>query len=777
MAKYLFRKMLSLPRPMEILNMKKHIYTLLSAVFSLTVCINFANAQGQKQPVDYVNPYIGNISHLLVPTYPTVHLPNSLLRIYPERDNFTSNTIDGLPVVITSHRGSSAFNLSPFQGDLKNASGVIPYGYDNEVIKPYYYGVNLDDYGINVQFAPSHQSGIYAISFTQTDLPAYLILNTRDGELTVKQNVVTGFQKLNRNTKVYIYFETDLSPIESGVQKVDKIDAKAQSTSGHDAYLILKYPAKTGQIKAHYGISFISIEQAKKNLRREIEDYDLAKVTQKGKNIWNATLGKIMVAGTDETAKTIFYTSLYRTYERMISLSEDGKYFSAFDGKVHDDNGVPFFTDDWIWDTYRATHPLRVIIEPKMESNMINSYLRMAQQMDDHWMPTFPEVTGDSRRMNSNHGVATIIDAYNKGLRTFNLEDAYQYCKAAITEKTLSPWSSKKAGVLDQFFKDKGYFPALPAGEKETAAEVHDFEKRQPIAVTLGTVYDEWCLGNIAQQLGKTDEAKYFLDKSASYHTVFNPDTRFFHPKDADGKFIKPLDYRFSGGLGARETYDENNGWLYRWDVLHNLGDLVNMIGGKQAFVDELEKMYNTPLGKSRYDFYAQLPDHTGNVGQFSMGNEPAMHIPYLYNYAGQPWRTQKRVRSLLSQWFRNDLMGIPGDEDGGGLTSFVVFSQMGFYPITPGLPMYVIGSPTFANVKLDLGNGKKFEVACINYSPENKYIQSAKLNGQVWNKSWFSHEDLMKGGKLELTMGKRPNKLWASDDSSLPPSFKMPAK
>lgn len=767
--------MLSLLNPMEIMKMKKYLSALFTSVLSLTICVNFAGAQIKKQPVDYVNPYIGNISHLLVPTYPTVHLPNSLLRVYPERDNFTSNTINGLPVVITSHRGSSAFNLSPFQGDLKNVKSTLDYGYDNEVIKPYYYEVDLDDYGINVQFAPSHQSGIYAINFTKTDLPAYLILNTGNGELKVNQNIVSGFQKLDNNTKVYLYLETDLSPTESGTQKGDRIDTKDQSTSGRNAYFILKYPAKTKQITVHYGISFISVEQAKNNLRREIKGYNLTEVAQTGKNIWNATLGKIMVEGTDETAKTIFYTSLYRTYERMISLSEDGKYFSAFDGKIHNDNGVPFFTDDWIWDTYRATHPLRVIIEPKMEGNMINSYLRMAQQMDDHWMPTFPEVTGDSRRMNSNHGVATIIDAYNKGLRTFNLEEAYQYCKAGITEKTLAPWSSKKAGVLDQFFKDNGYFPALPAGEKETAPEVHGFEKRQPIAVTLGTVYDEWCLGNIAQQLGKTDEAKYFLDKSLSYHTVFNPDTKFFHPKDANGKFIQPLDYRFSGGLGARETYDENNGWLYRWDVLHNVGDLVNMIGGKQAFVDELEKMYNTSLGKSRYDFYSQLPDHTGNVGQFSMGNEPAMHIPYLYNYAGQPWRTQKRVRSLLTQWFRNDLMGIPGDEDGGGLTSFVVFSEMGFYPMTPGLPMYVIGSPIFENVKLDLGNGKKFELSCLNYAPENKYIQSAKLNGQVWNKSWFSHEDLMKGGKLEFIMGKRPNKLWAADDASIPPSFKMP--
>ncbi|WP_443943424.1 GH92 family glycosyl hydrolase [Pedobacter sp. AW1-32] len=733
-----------------------------------------ATAQ-EKQPVDYVNPYIGNISHMLVPTYPTVHLPNSMLRVYPERENFTGNTIKGLPLIITSHRGSSAFNLSPYQGKISGIKNTIDFGYDNETIKPYYYAVDLDDYGIGVKFAPSHQSGIYELQFSKNENP-YLILNTRNGGLSRTENAISGYQKLDNNTKVFIYLETDVKALEIGKLDGKAIDVQTKELEGKNAFFVLKFPAKTKQIKVRYGISFISAEQAQKNLKREIAGYDLAAVEAKGRETWNNTLGKIIVSGTDENAKITFYTSLYRTYERMICLSEDGQYFSAFDGKIHADNGKPFYTDDWIWDTYRATHPLRVIIEPKMEGDMINSYLRMAEQMKDHWMPTFPEVTGDSRRMNGNHGVATVIDAYNKGLRSFDLEKAYEFCKAGITEKTLAPWSAKKAGVLDRFYKDKGYFPALAIGETETVPEVHGWEKRQPVAVTLGTVYDEWCLGSIAKQLGKKDDAKYFLDRSLNYRKVFNPVTKFFHPKDSTGKFIEPFDYRYSSGIGAREAYDENNGYVYRWDVPHNVADLVKLIGGKQAFVDGLENMFSTPLGKGRPDFYHQFGDHTGNVGQFSMGNEPAMHIPYLYNYAGQPWRTQKRVRNLLKEWFRNDLMGIPGDEDGGGLTSFVVFSEMGFYPITPGLPMYVIGSPVFQQVKLDIGNGKTFEVYCQNYAPENKYIQSAKLNGKVWNKSWFSHEELMKGGRLELVMGRQPNKDWAADEQAIPPSFQMNA-
>ncbi len=281
------------------------------------------------------------------------------------------------------------------------------------------------------------------------------------------------------------------------------------------------------------------------------------------------------------------------------------------------------------------------------------------------------------------------------------------------------------------------------------------------MAVTLGTSYDEWCLSQIAQELGKKDEADYYLRRSYNYRNVFNPETGFFHPKDKDGKFIYPLDYRYDGGLGARDYYDENNGYIYRWDVQHNIGDLISLIGGNEAFTSALDSMFNTPLGMSKWQFYSTLPDHTGNVGMFSMANEPSLHIPYLYNYAGKPWMTQKRIRTLLNQWFRNDLMGVPGDEDGGGMSAFVVFSQMGFYPVTPGSPTYNIGSPMFTDVKVDMGNGNTFEIRANNASDENKYVQSAKLNGVTLNQPWFNHSDIAAGGLLELEMGPKANKEW----------------
>lgn len=555
--------------------------------------------------------------------------------------------------------------------------------------------------------------------------------------------------------------ETNQKPVKAGVLSNGSVNYNETSVEGINAAIALSFGEDVKKLGVRYGISFISEEQAKKNLEREIAAYDVDVVAKIARNDWNDALGKIQVQGGTKDEKTVFYTSLYRCYERPINLSEDGHYYSAFDGKIHEDGGRSFYTDDWIWDTYRATHPLRVLIDNERENDIINSYLLMAEQMGTDWMPTFPEVTGDTRRMNSNHAVATVIDAYRKGLRGFELEKAYIACKKGIEEKTLIPWSAAPAGWLDDFYKEHGYIPALRPGEKETVPNVSIWEKRQPIAVTLGTSYDEWCLSQIAQELGKKDEADYYLRRSYNYRNVFNPETGFFHPKDKDGKFIYPLDYRYDGGLGARDYYDENNGYIYRWDVQHNIGDLISLIGGNEAFTSALDSMFNTPLGMSKWQFYSTLPDHTGNVGMFSMANEPSLHIPYLYNYAGKPWMTQKRIRTLLNQWFRNDLMGVPGDEDGGGMSAFVVFSQMGFYPVTPGSPTYNIGSPMFTDVKVDMGNGNTFEIRANNASDENKYVQSAKLNGVTLNQPWFNHSDIAAGGLLELEMGPKANKEW----------------
>lgn len=742
----------------------KSTLVVLASLFLLGSCTPQANnkAGAMKSPIEYVNPYMGNISHLLVPTYPTVHLPNSMMRVYPERADFTGDRLGGLPLIVTSHRGSSAFNLSPYQGDESGLRPVVPLSYDQEKLTPYRYQVYLDEQNVDVDFAPSRQSAVYSLTF-ENEAPSYLVFNTRRGEIEVNGNAVSGFQYIEGNTKVYLYAEVDKTPEKVGTLTDGAVKTDVLKKEGENAAVVMAFPVNVGKVGVRYGVSFIDAEQAKKNLQREIAAYDVDVVAKAGQNAWNQALDKIQVEGGTEDDKTVFYTSLYRCFERPVCISEDGRYYSAYDGKVHEDGGRPFYVDDWIWDTYRATHPLRALIDAEREGDIVNSFLLMAEQMGTNWMPTFPEVTGDSRRMNSNHGVATVIDAYRKGVRGFDLAKAYEACRKGMEEKTLIPWSGKPAGWLDQFYKEHGYIPALRPGEKETVENVSMWEKRQPIAVTLGTAYDQWCLGQIAQELGKKDEADYYLKCSYNYRNVFNPETGFFHPKDKDGKFITPLDYRYDGGLGARDYYDENNGYIYRWDVQHNIGDLISLVGGNDKFTAALDDMFNTPLGMSKWQFYSTLPDHTGNVGMYSMANEPSLHIPYLYNYAGKPWMTQKRIRTLLTQWFRNDLMGVPGDEDGGGMSAFVAFSQMGFYPVTPGMPSYNIGSPVFTSMKMHLSNGKIFEIKANNASPENKYIQSARLNGKELNQAWFNHSDIMDGGLLEVEMGPKANKSWGT--------------
>lgn len=727
----------------------------------------------QQEVVDYVNPYMGNISHLLVPTFPTIHLPNSMLRVYPERPDYTGDLLQGLPLIVTSHRGSSAFNLSPYQGDLDGMKPVIPFSYDLEKITPYSYYVYLDEQQTDIEYAISHQSAIYKIGFNKSE-PASLILNSGNGKLRWANGAISGYQQLENNTRVYIYLETDITPNSFGVLTEEKLEINASIASGRNACIVLQFSEDANEIHVRYGISFIDEEQARANLRREITGYDLQPVWDLGRKKWNDALGKIKVKGGSEDDKIVFYTSLYRTFERPVCISEDGRYYSAFSGSIQNDNGTPFYTDDWIWDSFRSHHPLNILIDSEKEENIIHSFIVMAEQMDNFWMPTFPEITGDSRRMNSNHGVATVLDAWVKGLRGFDLAKAFQAGKGAIREKTLAPWSGKPAGELDRFYLEHGYIPALYEDEEETIPEVHHFERRQPVAVTLGTAYDEWCMAMIANELGYTDDYESFMERSFNYRNLFHPETHFFHPRDHQGKFIQPFDYRFSGGQGARGYYSENNAWMYRWDVKHNIQDLINLMGGNDSFIRNMDAMFSEPLGKRKFAFYAQLPDHTGNVGQFSMGNEPAFHVPYLYNYAGQPWKTQKRIRTLIHQWFRNDLMGIPGDEDGGSMSAFVVFSQLGFYPVTPGLPMYNIGSPAFSEARIQLDDGHVFEIIAHNNSTENKYIQSAKLNGVKWEKPWFSHNDIINGGKLELVMGNKANKAWGALPEHSPPSFNM---
>lgn len=740
---------------------------LLGAVAFISAC-TITTTEVYKTPVDYVDVNIGGVSHLLEPTYPTVHLPNAMMRMTPNRADYTSERLKGLPLVLTSHRGVSAFALSPLIALHDSTPSVTSYSYDAEKIKPYRYEVRLEEPGVLVDFVPSFQSALYKFEFEEEG-ERHIVVHTPRGELQATGSKLSGYEIIGDSTRVYLFMEMNVKP-SGWVNLVESQRVPiAESDTVQGESLVVSFSEATSSVTLRYGISYISVAQAEKNLRSQIQAYETNVVAKMGRNEWNKHLGKIEVEGGTLEEQKVFYTALYRTYERMICLSEGGRYYSAFDGQVHEDKGIPFYTDDWVWDSYRAAHPLRVILDPEQQHAVVVSYLRMAEQSPDGWLSTFPEVTGDSHRMNGMHTVSVLADAYAKGLTNFDVNKAYTIAQKTMQEKSLIPWTRLPKGKLDAFFDEEGYFPALHPYEQETESDVTRWEMRQAVAVTLAAAYDYWCLARLAQLTGRVEDYKHYLNRSYTYRTLFNEDTDFFHPRDRKGNFIMPFDYRFAGGQGARDYYGENNAYIYRWDVPHNVADLIELMGGKEKFVQRFEETLIEPLGQPKYHFYRVLPDHTGNVGQFSMSNEPAMHIPYLYNYAGEPWRTQKLVRKLLKTWFRSDLMGVPGDEDGGGLSAFVVFSMMGFYPVTPGLPVYNIGSPVFRRVIIHLSGGRTFEIKADAANSDNKYINSAKINGKTHDQPWFTHMLFERGGKIDFKMVDRPNKKWGS--KTPPPS------
>ncbi|HWW40937.1 GH92 family glycosyl hydrolase [Pedobacter sp.] len=709
----------------------------------------------------YVDPLIGNVGHLLEPTRPTVQLPNQMIRMFPQRKDYKDDQISSFPLNVVSHRLGQVFALSPSIQDpqVSNWKKNMTYDYDLEINRPWYYSTYLVDDEVKVEFTPGKKTGYFKFEFPSKSHKSLLFGNYNDGQNEfnfISARELTAVEIYHGNIKVYLYgiFSEDgvTGTVQNGgLSSVSKV-------AGKDAKAYISFPKNSsGKIEFKYAISYISTAQAKKNYDKELKQRDFNAQYAVAEEAWAKVINQIHSTGGTEAQKRSFYTALYRCYERMVDISEDGQYFSGFDNKIHQSNR-PFYVDDWAWDTYLAHHPLRVILNPAQEEDMLNSYVNMYEQSG--WMPTFPVLFGDHACMNGFHSTISFLDAHRKGLKNFDLNKAYEGLAKNANEATMLPWRNGPKTELDDIYHSKGFFPALAIGESEYVPAVDKFEKRQAVAVTLGNSYDDWALGQLAKDMGKKEDFAKFNARGQNYRNLWNPENQMFMPKDKNGNWVK-IDPKFDGGMGGREYYDENNGWTYLWQVQQDVNGLIGLLGGKTGFENKLDQLFREPLGRSQYEFQARFPDVTGIVGQFSMGNEPSFHIPYLYNFTDSPWKTQKRIRFLLDTWFKDNVFGIPGDEDGGGMTAFVVFSSIGFYPLTPGLPVYTIGSPVFENVTIDLPNGKTFQMIANNCSVINKYIQSAKFDGQVLTRPWFTHNQLISGGKLELEMGPKPNKKW----------------
>jgi predicted alpha-1,2-mannosidase len=698
--------------------------------------------------VEFVDPTVGGQGFLLEATHPTVSLPNSMVRVYPVRRDQLDDQISSFPLSIISHRLGELFWLMPSAGPVDAGAWKHSAAYDQEITTPYYYSTRFDGSLIRTEFAPTERCGFFRFTFP-SGTPTVLLANRLEGELT--DNGSNGVSGVERFHGMAGYFFGEFSaPVE--IQSRDGNRRMAATSKSAD---------KTLQFR--YGISFISVDQARQNLQREIPSWDFEKVKRNARDRWNTVLGRIKVEGGTPEQKRVFYTAFYRCSERMVNITEDGKYYSGFDHKVHQD-ARPFYVDNWLWDTYRALEPLQTLLNPGMEADKIQSFVRMYEQCG--WLPCFAIVWGNWPAMTGNPPAPWIADAWAKGVTNFDLATAYAGLRKNSLEGTWIPWRRGPRCPLDDFFAEHGYMPALHPDEKETVPGVDSFERRQAVSVTLAQSYDDWCAAQLARTLGNEADYQLFSKRAHNYTNVFRVDKNFMWPKDSEGKWIEPFDPGFSGG---RAYMTENNGYTFDWDVPHDLPGLFELMGGRAKAEAKLDQLFRQGLGRSKYDFWVKYPDSTGMVGQFSMGNEPSFNIPYLYDHLGAPWKTQKRIRMLLDTWFTDTLLGMPGDEDGGGMSSFVVFSMMGFYPVTAGVPIYDIGSPVFDRITVALPNGKALRIICRNNSRDNKYIQSIRFNGKPWQQVWFKHSEIVNGGTLELEMGNTPNVELGADPSTFP--------
>lgn len=681
-------------------------------LLAFAVAAAFAVDCAAAGPVDWVDPTIGATSHMLVPAYPTVSVPFGMYRFTPPAPWFTVDEFDEVPLFLPSHRAACLFAMRFGEGRLT---------FDNRKVTPYSFCADVDSHGFDLKLVPTAKSA--AIRF--------------GGEGYAVDKVSFRAAKSGR---------------EGNAVRLE------DSFRGVAAHLYGEFSGEGGR-ELRFAVSWISQEQAEANFRAELAGRTFDELESAARAAWNDALGRIAVEGADDSRKRVFYTALYRCHERMVDVTEGGR-FRGWDGKVHEAKGRRF-TDDWSWDTYRALHPLFCILDPEMQRDRLNSYLAMASETKEGWVPTFPGIGGDGHSMNSFHPASMFLDACAKGVRGVDWKGAWR--ALAHTERTASrlPWHRGPRTKLDELHDRLGYFPALQPDEEETMwPEGHStWEKRQPVAVTLGYAYDAWCIAELGRRAGvAADEIAEFERKAKFDRNLFNPETRFFHPKDARGEWVRGVDYTLGGGLGARMYYDENNGWTYAWDAQHDIPWLVGAHGGPERFRADLDALFNASLGAQPWEYVARLPDATGRIGQFVAGNEPGFHIPYLYNYCGHPEKTQKRIRQILDAWFRDDAMGLPGDEDGGGMSAFVVFSMLGFYPVTPGLPEYQLGSPVFDKATVKLPGGGALTIIARGASQGAKYWTRASVGGRPLDGTVLSHADVAAGRTLEFTMSRRFN-------------------
>ena len=724
----------------------------------------------KKTPVDYVKPYIGTISPKTHGLTPSIKMPGGSVRIFPiltpgVKDQYLADKIFGFPL------GFANLMINTGKVTTTVKENASKFDHDLETVTPYYYQVLLEDPDINAEYTMTKNTALFRFTLPENKTANLLLNMLGNADVRIKDNkIIEGLSSMN-GYKYYFSAELSTPSTSCGTWKNDTINPGSKFLKGEGTGMYISFPTTSSErLEIKIGISFVSIDEARGFIVDEIGSLDFDQVKRRGKEIWNKELDLIKIKGGTEKQRTIFYSALYLTRVGM--------------GNV--------------WDTYRCAYPLQTIIKPEENMKAIQGFVNAYKKTG--WLPS-------SGAMIGHHSTAVIVDSYMKGMRDFDVEKAYEGMKKNAMEATMIPWKDEGyITELEQCYFDKGFYPALPVREdakvadpakwrenlipiikakmpyqiswvthvsvKEWVKEVNPWHRRQSVSVTLEHCYDDWCLAQMAKALGKEEDYKLFMKRAHNYQNLYNPAIGFMAPKSADGNWIEPFDPKLSGGFAGEEYFAEANSWIYTWHVQHDVQGLINLMGGREKFIAKLNALFVEWYVMDKPAFIGQFPDMTGLIGQYCQGNEPSFHIPYLYNYAGQPWMTQSRVRQIIDLWYDSTPFGYCGDDDGGAMSGWYVLTAMGFYPQCPGQPIYDIGSPLFEKTTINVGGGKTFVIEAKDVSAQNKYIQSAMLNGNPLNRPWFYHADMVKGGELIFQMGPRPNKKWGSAIDAAAPSM-----
>jgi len=734
---------------------------------------------------DKVNPLVGTDSSYELShgnTYPGAALPNGMIQWTPQTSigpwiyTYRARALQGFrgthsPSVWMGDYGS--FTVMPLTGAPRHGAKerASSFSHAREAARPHHYRVFLDRYQVTAEVTPTMRGGVMRFTFPRGSRPVVQVQVTpgagriviRPGERRIIGLSTHGGRGAPPKFASHFLLEFDRpfasfgtftsnGPARGNPGVLPRPGRKEISGEGAAVFISLgRATERPLQLRVAISTSFISAQQAALNLASEAGSARFEQVRRRARRKWHRVLSRVRIRTFKPEHATTFYTALYRAllFPRVLhERSAEGKlvHYSPFDGALHEGE---MYTDNGLWDTYRAQLPLLTLLYPRRAEGFARALIAAADQ--GGWLPKWPS-PGYRSVMIGTHADAFLADAWQKGLRGFDLARAY----LAMKKHATTPGGGRYAGRVGiEPYQRLGY---IPAGEVEHAT-----------ARTLEFSYGDYCIGAIAQALNKAGEARRFFQRAGNYRNVFDPDTGFMRGRKRDGTWTEPFSPTAWGN-----PYVEGCAWHYLWSVQHDLPGLIKLLGGRQAFAAKLDAMLAAPpdfeVGSYGRVIHEMREQVLGKMGQYAHANEPLHHVLYLYTYAGQPRKTQRHVRRVMQHLYRPEPDGLLGDEDTGQMSAWFVWSTLGFYPVCPGQPIYVLGSPLIREATLHLPEGKTFTIHAKNNSLKNVYVQAVRLNGRPLQRTWIHHETMLRGGTLTFQMGPDPNRAWGSRARDAPP-------